>query len=94
MQYPKFQSALKARWNEIYHNQIQALIDDIYPASDRIAKSRYDNFNRWDIIGKNCEWYTFTEVYAAKTYEEQVEILYDYLMIRKDWMNTEINKFN
>jgi hypothetical protein len=94
MQYPKFQSALKARWNEIYDVQIQAMMDDIYPASDRIAKSRYDNFNRWEIIGKNNEWYTSTEVLAAKTYEEQMEILYDYLMIRKDWMNTEINKFN
>jgi hypothetical protein len=94
MQYPKFQSALKARWNEIYDVQIQALVDDIYPASDRIAKSRYDNFFLWDVIGKNNEWYTSTEVLAAKTYEEQMEILYNYLMIRKDWMNTEINNFN
>lgn len=93
MQSPQFQQALKARWNEIYDHQIKDMVDSIYPIADSIAKSRVENFSRWDVIGKNYEWYTSTEVYAAKTYEEQVEILYDYLMIRKVWMNEEINKF-
>jgi hypothetical protein len=93
MQSTQFQQALKARWNEIYDSQIQDMVDSIYPLSDSIAKSRYENFSRWDVIGKNYEWYTSTEVYAAKTYEEQVEILYNYLVVRKAWMNEEINKF-
>lgn len=93
MQHPQFQQALKTRWNEIYDNQIKDMVDSIYPLADSISKSRYENFARWDIIGKNYEWYTSTEVYAAKTYEAQVEILYNYLVVRKAWMHEEINKF-
>lgn len=93
MKYPNFRLHLKERWNELYDNQIKDLIESVYPISDSIAKSRYENFIRWDIIGKNYEWYTSTEVYNAKTYEEQVKILYDYLLVRSIWMNQEINKF-
>lgn len=93
MQYPTFQAHLKERWNEIYDVQIQDLLNSVYPAADAITKSRYLNFLVWDVIGKNYEWYTSTEVYNAKTYEEQVFIVYDYLKVRSVWMNTEINKF-
>lgn len=93
MQNDMFKEALKERWNEIYDHQIQDLINNVYPAADSIAKSQHQNFIRWDIIGSNYEWYTSIEVYNAKTYEEQVKIVYDYLYIRSIWMNTEINNF-
>ncbi|MBU1145270.1 MAG: CotH kinase family protein [Firmicutes bacterium] len=93
MQYDEFQLHLKERWNELYSNQIQELIASVYPVSDLMSKSRYLNFQRWNIIGVNEDWYTSTEVLAASTYEEQVKILYDYLYIRSIWLNEEINKF-
>lgn len=93
MQYPEFQSALKVRWNELVDHQIKDMIDSIYPITEQIARSRYENFQRWNIIGSNWDWYTAPEVYNAKTYEEQVKLLRDYLITRVEWMNTEINKF-
>ncbi len=93
MKYPSFRANLKARWNEIYESNILSLLDQIYPTSDSIAKSRYLNFNKWDIIGKNWDWYTAQEVYDAKTYEDQMWFLYYYLDTRIHWLNNEIQKF-
>ena len=93
MQYPTFREHLKERWNEIYNNQVQELIQSVYPTADSITKSRYLNFQVWNIIGINYEWYTSTEVYNAKTYEAQVKLLYDFLYDRSIWMNEAINDF-
>jgi hypothetical protein len=87
MKYPSFRANLKARWNEIYESNILSLLDQIYPTSDSIAKSRYLNFNKWDIIGKNWDWYTAQEVYDAKTYEDQMWFLYYYLDTRIHLLN-------
>ena len=92
MKYDSFQSALKQRWNEVYEIQIKAMIESIYPISDSISKSRYLNFVKWNIIGSNSDWYTSPEVYNATTYEEQVALLFDFLMQRSEWLNREINK--
>ena len=93
MQYDSFKDALKRRWNELYDNQIQDLLDRVYPVANSISKSRYINFQRWDVIGTWSDWYTSTEVFEAKTYQDQLKILYEYLWIRSQWLNEEINKF-
>ncbi|MDD3123159.1 MAG: CotH kinase family protein [Candidatus Izemoplasmatales bacterium] len=93
MQYPTFREHLKDRWNEIYDNQVQDLIQSVYPAADSITKSRYLNFQKWNIIGINYDWYTSPEVYNAKTYEAQLKLLYDFLYDRSIWMNEAINDF-
>lgn len=91
MEYDSFKENLKNRWNEIYNDQIQSLIDSIYPVSYSISKSRYMNFERWNVIGINDEWYTAPEVLEADTYEKQIEFLYNYLLVRSIWLNQEIN---
>ncbi|XMB72067.1 CotH kinase family protein [Mycoplasmatota bacterium WC30] len=93
MEYEGFRENLKTRWNEIYNNQIQDLLNSVYPVANSIARSRYLNFQLWDVIGKWEDWYTSPEVLAAVTYEEQVKLLYDYLYTRSLWLNEEINKF-
>lgn len=93
MQYPSFRQKLKVRWNEIYEPHLITLLDKIYFASDSITRSRYNNFIRWDVIGKNYDWYTAPEVYNITTYEGQVEFLYEYLDQRLKWLNKEINGF-
>jgi hypothetical protein len=93
MQYSSFREHLKERWNEIYDYQIQDLIHSVYPAADSITKSRYLNFQVWNIIGTNYDWYTSPEVYNAKTYEAQVKLLYDFLYDRSIWMNEAIDDF-
>ena len=92
MQYPEFQEQLKDRWNEVYESVILGTLDDVLIVSDSIAHSSYMNFQKWDIIGINYEWYTASEIYDLKTYDEQVWFLYDYLEARIDWLNEEINK--
>lgn len=91
MQYPEFQEALKTRWNEVYDSVILNALDDIFLAADSITHSQYMNFQRWDIIGINEEWYTSPEVLALQTYDEQVWFFHDYLAERIAWMNNEIN---
>ena len=92
-QYPEFKEALKARWNEVYETVILQVLDNIFNAADSITYSRYQNFQRWDIIGSNYEWYTAPEVYAIDTYDEQVWFLHDYLEERIEWLDEAINDF-
>jgi hypothetical protein len=91
MQYPSFRTALKNRWNELYPQILPNLIDRIDPTAEAIAYSRAMNFQRWDVIGKNNEWYTNPEILALDTYEEQVAFLHDYLQTRMQWLNAAIN---
>jgi hypothetical protein len=91
-QYDEFQEAFKERWNEVYQPVILPVLDHIFDATNLITYSRYQNFERWNVIGTNADWYTAPEVYALKTYDEQVWFLHDYLQTRIEWMNNEINK--
>lgn len=92
MQYPSFKANLKERWNEVYHTAIIGVLDQIFVVSDSITYSRYRNFELWDIIGKEVEWYTSPEILELETYDEQIWFLYDYLEARIRWLNEEINK--
>ena len=94
MKYPSFQQKLKDRWNDIYEVILLRTLDQIFYVSDSITYSRYKNFERWDIIGKNNKWYTASEIYELKTYDLQVWFLYDYLTERLTWLDREINKFD
>ena len=88
-----FKKALKERWLEFYPNlleDINSLINNIVGVINEAATR---NFKKWDIIGKNYDWYTSTEVYNAKTYSAQINLLKGWFKDRIAWMNTEINKF-
>lgn len=92
-EYPEFREALKDRWNEIYESVIVEVLNNIFVAADSITYSRFENFQRWDVIGKNADWYTSPEVFAIQTYDEQVWFLHDYLEERIEWLDEEINDF-
>ncbi|QLY40770.1 hypothetical protein HF295_07855 [Hujiaoplasma nucleasis] len=94
MEYDEFKSALKLRWNQVYEEVILNIIDEVYRLTDQINLSRYHNFQSWDIIGSYQDWFVSPELLAIQTYEGQVEFLRDFLIIRIDWLNQEINKFN
>ncbi len=91
MQYDSFRDHLKARWNEVYDDVLLAMLDDVFAVSDSITHSRYRNFELWDVIGKNQDWYTAPEIYDLKTYDEQIWFLHDYLATRIAWLNQAIN---
>jgi hypothetical protein len=90
MEYPDYRANLKARWNEVY-DLILGNIKSIYPLIDAMARSRYLNFELWDVIGTNSDWYTAPEIYVLDTYEEQVYFLVDFLNKRAEWLNQAIN---
>jgi len=91
MNHESFREALKERWQEIYEDIILPVLDDIYQISYEITRSRYDNFERWDIIGTNQAWYTAPEILEQDTYQGQIWFLYDYMSTRLTWLNEEIN---
>jgi len=91
MKYPTFRLHLQERWNELYETEVLGMLSSVYPAADAIARSRHLNFELWDVIGKNWDWYTSTEVYDAKTYEDQMSLLFDWLERRISWMHRTIN---
>jgi hypothetical protein len=90
MEYPAFRANLKIRWNEVY-DLILANIESIYPLVDSMARSRYLNFELWNIIGSNLDWYTAPEILTLDAYEEQVYFLIDFLTKRAEWLNQAIN---
>ena len=88
-----FQERLVKRWNEIYPTLLKPLPMKVFETLEIINYSAYKNFTKWNnIIGQENEWFTATETLNRKTYEEQVQFLYDYLKVRIDWLNTVINK--
>jgi len=91
MQYPSFRNNLKTRWNELYQDVIARLPDKVYEVADSITRSRYDNFDMWNIIGKDTSWYISPEILAIDTYEGQLWFLYDFLSERIAWLDTNIN---
>lgn len=93
MKYESFQQSLKERWNEIYDEILIELPNNVLEASNSFTASRYHNFELWDIIGKDDAWYVSDELYVLNTYDEQVWFLYDFLKVRVEWLNNEINNF-
>jgi hypothetical protein len=93
MQYDDFRQALKERWNEVYEDVILKTIESVYLLADSMAKSRYDNFKLWEIIGLYQDWFIAPEILERDTYFDQVEFLRDFLSARAEWLNDSINDF-
>ena len=88
-----FKKALKERWEEWYPNLLNDINSLISSVTRLIEDSRIRNFQKWDITGKNWDWYTSSEVYDAKTYDAQIVLLKGWFNNRITWMNEEIAKF-
>jgi hypothetical protein len=94
MQYPSFRTNLVNRWNQVYEDHILSLLDQVHPMSDSMALSVHENFELWDVIGKNNEWYTVPEILESDTYAKQVWFVYDYLEARIAWLNEAIDQLD
>lgn len=93
MQYDQFKTHLKQRFNEIYDEILVNLPDMVYTLSQEITLSRYNNFNKWNIIGVEYEWYTSNEIYELDTYDKQLVFLHDFLKTRIEWLYKEFNTY-
>ncbi len=95
MQYPEFVDKLQDRWNELYYPVISKVPDSVYFYSDQITESRYQNFERWEIIGYNkAGWYAPDFLVEMTDYNQHVFHLHDYLETRIAWLNTAINELD
>ena len=77
------------RWHEKY-SEIMELIETIYDTYEYIEESALRNFEVDDVIGKEYTWYTVDKIYKIKTYEGQVDYLYNWLKERAEWINNNI----
>lgn len=80
----------KKRWHEKYED-ILKIINTIPEIYDYIEDSALRNFKIHDVIGKEKTWYTVDKVYNIKTYEGQVEYLYNWLLDRVEWINNNVD---
>ena len=88
-----FQEQLKNRWNELYPTLLKEIPNEVFRTFNVICYSAYNNFNKWNnIIGQEYVWYTCVETHNRKTYEEQVQYLYNFLDVRIEWLNNNFNE--
>ena len=84
-------SLFKARWHEKY-NEILEVIENIDELYDYLLVSANKNFTLYNnVIGVEQTWYTVDKIYQIKTYEGQVEYLYNWLKARVEWINNNID---
>ena len=80
----------KNRWHEKYESILE-IVNTIHEIYDYLEDSASRNFKIHDVIGKEYTWYTVDEVYNIKTYEGQVEYLYNWLIKRIEWINNNVD---
>ena len=82
---------LKARWKEIKATNIDTIMTLIDQTTELIRPSFTDNFDLWKIQGTYV-WPNSPAIAAAKTLDEQVKILKDWMSARINWMNSQLGK--
>ncbi len=80
-----FTNKIRCRWddlreNVLSENSISILIDS---CSNLLDEAQERNFEKWDILGHNI-WPNY---YIGDTYEEEIEILKDWIYLRLAWID-------
>lgn len=85
-----FVERLRTRYNEIKDELYDCFMDSIDYAEEHIAPSADANFEKWDILPYQVglEPYFVTEY---DTYEKQVQFLRDFIKMRMDWIDLQLN---
>ncbi len=85
MKKPEFVSYLKNTWNKVSERLagIPHIIGDI---ALTISLSQKDNFEKWQTIGK----FVRVEVEVQESWEKELEYLYNYYMLRYNWLDSYI----
>ena len=90
MESPKFKEELKVRWNDLRVNLLsnQSTTDKIDEYSkflnDRGAI--YQNFSRWDILGR----YVWPNKFVANSHNEEIDFMKDWVNSRLQWLDEAI----
>ncbi len=89
MNVPEIRERFKERYIEIYHEKIPLLLDALEKLGEAMSIPARRNFIHWDILGK-YDWPNPPEVVNARTYQEQVNYVYDYIAQRSLWIKTVV----
>jgi hypothetical protein len=87
-----FAREFKDRWNYIKNNNyFDAFFQRIDNTAELIGKSQKMNFEKWDILGVYV-WPNAGNVWERTTYQSEIDYLKEWLSLRIEWMDREINK--
>jgi len=90
MESPKFKEELKIRWNDLRSNLLsnQSVIDKVdgYSMYLNDRGAIYQNFSRWDILGR----YIWPNKFIASTHEEEIDFMKDWINSRLQWLDNAI----
>ena len=84
---PAFQERVRARWNELKNNEIEAVIAEIDATAETLSVSQTQNFNRWKILDKRV----WPNPVVTGSYAGEVTYLKEWLNARIEWMDQAIN---
>ncbi|MHC1694599.1 MAG: CotH kinase family protein [Eubacteriales bacterium] len=88
---PEFESAVKARWKEIYADQIPKLFERIDKTAKLLESSQNENFKVWPILGQYT-WPNADGFAERTTYESEVDYLKSWLEVRIGWLNNHFEE--
>ncbi|NLD94991.1 MAG: hypothetical protein GX639_20235 [Fibrobacter sp.] len=84
---PLFVQKIKDRWNE-KKNELLSEIADISFNASLLNNAANNNFKRWDILNT----YVWPNRVVKGSYNEEVSELIDWLTMRYNWMDSDINQ--
>lgn len=85
----EFQAILSSRWKECLP-EIQDFLSDEQKKAVIYEKDIAANFERWPVLG-TTSWRMRKEIGNLKTYEDNVEFLFEWLNHRIEWLNLELD---
>ena len=88
-----FAQEFKDRWNYIKNNgYFDVFFKRIDDTAARIGSSAELNFSKWPILGVYV-WPNAGNVQSRTTYQSEIDYLKEWLTLRIEWMDREINKY-
>lgn len=86
-----FAAEFKERWNYVKERYFDGLFKRIDDTAKFLEKSQKTNFERWPILGTYV-WPNAGNVSERTTYQSEIDYLKEWLTLRIEWMDEEINK--
>jgi hypothetical protein len=87
-----FEQEFKDRWNYLKNNgYFDVLFQRIDDTAEKLRRSAEMNFARWPILG-HYVWPNANNPWARTTYQHEIDYLKEWLTLRLEWMDREINR--
>jgi hypothetical protein len=88
----EFEQEFKDRWNYLMDNKyFDVFFQRIDETAEMLARSAETNFQQWNILGRSV-WPNANNPERRTTYGHEIDYLKEWLTLRMEWMDREINK--